>query len=477
MRENFGVTLDAWQEQALNCLRPDKPVKRLAMKACAGPGKSAVIAWAGLWKLSCFAEKGEHPKGIALSITGDNLSDNLWPELSKWMARSPFLSTAFEWQKERIYAKDHPETWFLSARAFAKTANAEEQGRTISGLHSRFPFVLLDESGDMATAIGRAAEQAMGGAQAGMIVQGGNTTSMTGLLYDSAVNRADLWDVVSITADPDDPNRTPRVDAEWARKQIADYGRDNPWVMSFVLGKFPPGGMNSLLTLDEVETAMKRVLTARDIGFASKVLGIDVARFGDDRNVLFPRHGRVAYMPTIMRNATTSQIAARAARAMQTWKADAAMVDGTGGYGAGVIDQMRNAGLTVFEVQFAGKADDDRYFNKRSEMWFLAAEHIKSGGALPDVPDLKRELTAPTYYFQNGKLRLEEKEQIKKRLGFSPDIADGYVLTFAVPIQPRIDLQTAVAAQKQGLDLADLAALAGGRSRRAISEDMGEDDQ
>jgi hypothetical protein len=62
---------------------------------------------------------------------------------------------------------------------------------------------------------------------------------------------------------------------------------------------------------------------------------------------------------------------------------------------------------------------------------------VKTGCALPNVPQLVRELTAPTYEFRNGKFRLEETEQIKARLGFSPDIADALALTFAMPLPPR----------------------------------------
>jgi phage terminase large subunit len=87
-------------------------------------------------------------------------------------------------------------------------------------------------------------------------------------------------------------------------------------------------------------------------------------------------------------------------------------------------------------VNFSGKAIDPRYYNKRAEMWFEMADWVKKGGALPNIPSLKRELTAPTYTFKKGKFLLEEKEQIKARLGFSPDMADALCLTFAVPDMP-----------------------------------------
>lgn len=436
VREQFGVEPDAWQAKGLAMLKPDR-VNRLCMRACAGPGKSAVLAWLGWWFLACYGDKGQHPKGAAVAITGDNLRDNLWPEFSKWRERSPFLKAAFTWQKERIFANDHPETWFLAARSFSKTADATEQGRTLSGLHSEFPFVLLDETGDMAPAIGRAAEQAMGNCRTGLIAQAGNPTSQTGLLYQTAVSERAAWDVVEITADPEDPDRTPRVDAGWAQEQIDKYGRSNPWVMAYILGQFPPSSLNALLGPDEVTAAMKRHHGVDAYDWAGKVIGVDVARFGDDRTVLFPRQGVAAFQPEVMRGSRTHEIGARVAQAWNKWRADAIMVDGSGGYGAGVVDSLIQHGLSPMEINFSGKADDSRYFNKRSEMWFRLAEWVKRGGALPNIPELVRELTAPTYAFHQGKLRLEEKDQIKARLGFSPDLADALALTFASEIAAR----------------------------------------
>lgn len=438
VRANFQVEPDAWQVDALRSLTGGG-VTRLCMKACAGPGKTAVLAWIGWWFLSCFGGIGEHPKGAAVATTADNLKDNLWPELAKWQARSPFLSAAFTWQKERIFANDHPETWFISARSFNKSASEQEQGRSLSGLHSEYPFVLIDESGDIAPSLGRAAEQAMGNCKRGLIAQAGNPTSQTGLLYDSAVTNRDRWRIVSITADPDDPKRTPRVDIAWARDQVQRFGRDNPWLMAYVLGLFPPSSFNSLIGASEVEAAHGRHLEAKDYEWAGRAIGVDVARFGDDRTTIWKRQGRVAWPPIVMQNARTDEIAARVATEAAGW-ADAIFVDGSGGYGGGVVDALRHAGHEPIEVSFSGSASDPRYFNRRSEMWWRMTEWTKGGGCLPPDPELVREMAEPTYWLQNGKLRLEEKEQIKSRLGRSPDKADGLALTFAVEVVKRPDL-------------------------------------
>lgn len=435
--DNFQTDPDAWQKDVLQVLPSQKATEmRQAMQACAGPGKSAVLAWAGWYFLACYGEKGEHPKGAAVGINWQNLQDNLWPEFSKWQSRSAFLSRAFTWQKTRIFANDHPETWFMSARSWSKTASIEEQGRTLSGLHSKYVMILGDESGDIPIQVFKAGEQALSNCRYGKILQAGNPTSHEGALYQAATKLRHLWHIVRITGDPDDPKRSPRIDAEWAKEQIKTYGRDNPWVMSFILGEFPPASVNSLLGPDEVAKAMDRHLQPDQYQHSQKRLGIDVARFGDDRTVLFPRQGLAALKPVELRSARTQDIAGRIAMAKTKWDQEMEFVDGTGGYGAGVIDALLQAGHSVMEISASGKAIDARYFNKRAECWFKMAEWVKRGGALPNDPELQKELTAPRYYFQGGKLRLEEKDQIKKRLGFSPDKADALSLTFAIDDLP-----------------------------------------
>lgn len=436
-RDCFGVEPDLWQKRVLEAFpSQDFDKKRQAMQACVGPGKSAVLAWCAWNFMACYAEEGEHPKGAAVSITSDNLADNLWAELSKWQGRSPFLLNAFQWTKTRVFAKQHPETWFISARSWPKTANAEEQGRVLSGLHSKFVLFLIDESGDIPPSVLKAAEQGLSNCVWGKILQAGNPTSHDGMLYLASVMQRESWHITRITSDPEDPERTPRVDRVWAAEQIAKYGRDNPWVMSSILGVFPPTSLNTLLGPEEVLAAMRRNVKITDYEFAQKRMGVDVARFGDDRTVIFPRQGLVAFKPVEMRAARTNEIAARLMKEKASWGSEFDMVDDTGGYGAGVIDSLIAAGQSPLPVNFSGKSTDPRYFNKRSEMWFEMAEWVRRGGALPDIPELVKELTAPTYCIQGGKFRLEEKEQIKKRLGFSPDYADALAMTFALPDMP-----------------------------------------
>lgn len=436
--ECFGFKPDKWQEKFFDYLvDPDKC--RIALKAAKGCGKSAAETIAIWWFMCVLGDPSSHPKGAATSITGDNLKDNLWPELAKWRGRSQFVTKMFEWTKERIFCRDHPETWFMSARTWPKSGDPTQQANTLAGLHADYILFVLDESGGIPDAVMAAAEGGLSGGRWAKIIQAGNPTHLEGPLYRACTSESHLWSVIEVTGDPDDPERSARISVDWAKTQIEKYGRDNPWTLVNVFGKFPPASINSLLGPDEVSEAMKRYVKPEDYEWAQKRLGIDVARFGDDRSVIFPRQGLVAFKPAEMRGARTTDIAARVMKAKVEWGSELEIIDDTGHWGHGVIDNLITAGYSPLGIQFHAPALDSRYRNRRAEMWLLMSEWVKRGGALPPIPELTGELTTPTYTFHNGKFQLEDKDLIKQRLGRSPDLADALALTFAVPDEPARD--------------------------------------
>lgn len=446
VKSQFGVDPDEWQREALIAFaNPHPDSRRISLQACAGPGKSAVMAWCAWYFMATQASRApsgvgfDHPNGFVTGITGQNLSANFWKEMAKWQARSAYLRSAFEWRALRIAAIDHPSTWFLERRNWPKTGSADEQGATLSGLHGRNVAAFIDESGAIPSTVLRAAEQALAdGPRFGKIMQAGNPISLEGMLHEAATKLRDQWIVIRITGDPDDPKRSPRINIEWARKQILTYGRDNPWVKSYILGQFPPNSINALLGIEEVEAAMARELDPEEYTWAQKRIGVDVARFGDDRSVIFARQGLNARIaknnPVILREADTVKIADRVAFANSRFSPEIILVDDTGHWGHGVIDNLQKWELPAVGVIFSDPAINGRYANRRAEMWIQMANAIKAGTALPNLPALVQELTAVTFTFNNnGKLVLEEKKQMKARLGVSPDIADALALTYSIP--------------------------------------------
>jgi phage terminase large subunit len=459
VRELFHVEPDEWQKEVLEDF-PHHP--RQAMKACKGPGKTTVLAWLCWNFLLCYID----PKIAAVSITADNLADGLWAEMAKWMHRAPLLQHAFEWQKSRIFAKERPETWFMSFRTWPKGGTSEQQANTLAGLHADNLMFVIDESGGIPDAVMVAAEAGLanainGSGKVAHLVQAGNPTHLEGPLYRACTSDRHLWKVYEVSSAPDDPKRTPRVSIEWARQQIATWGADNPWVLVNVFGKFPPSSLNALIGPDEVMAAMKRNLPPEAYDFEAKRLGVDVALYGDDASCIFPRQGLRAFEPIVLRQVGPMQGAGATARKWQDWKADGAFVDATGGFGDPWCAALEELNLNPVRVLFSGVPMNPRYHNKRSEMYFDACQWIKEGGQLPNDPELLAELCAHTYSFKGDKLIVMPKEMVKAKLGRSPDKADAFVLTFAFPLMPAVDhtsphfLTRAFHAVQQGQAVAD----------------------
>lgn len=452
VKEMFHVEPDLWQRDALEAFAAgDRERQRISMQACAGPGKSAVLAWIAWNFLLCYNSPGEHPKGAAVSMTHSNLIDNLWAEIYKWMDRNDFLKQNFKWTQERVFAVDHKETWFLSARSFSKTANKEERGRTLSGLHAKYVLFLIDEGGSVPPEVGKAAEQALSNCEFGKICMAGNPTSHTGLLYTA--HKDPSWFKIRINGDPDDPKRSPRIDIEWARKMIEAEGRNDPWVQSMILGMFPDAAISTLLTDTHIDDAVARNYHDEESKYAEKRLGVDVARFGDDSSVIFPRQGLQTYKYRMIRKANSRTVGDNVIGSVDRWgDIDKINIDGTGGYGSGVYDYLESAKIPgIFEINFSSSASQPTQFvNKRAEMYWNMAEWIKKKGSLIQCPQLRKELTATQYFFVGNKIKIETKDQIKARLGFSPDIADALALTFAQPDQNKVAQDVSHAYQRPG---------------------------
>lgn len=428
VREVFNVTPDPWQDEVLEAF-PTNP--RIAMKASKGPGKSCLMSWLA-WN---FLSTRINPRMVAMSISGDNLRDGMWAEMAKWQDKSRFLKDTFVWQKERIFHKNHPSTWWFSARQWSKAADPSSLGITVAGLHEDYVAVFLDESGGFPDAIMASAEGILSSCKEGHIIQAGNPTHLEGPLYRACTTERDLWKVFEITSDPEDPKRSPRVSPKWAQEQIAKYGKDNPWVLVNVFGKFPPSSFNALIGPDEISESIARRYREIEFDKHPKVLGVDVARYGDDSSIIFPRQGLQCFNPMQLRGVDGNTGAETTLRKWNDWGADACFIDNTGGFGSSWIDNLQRLGKAPIPIHFSQKALSNRYYNKRTEMAFELVEWIKRGGAVVDIPELTKALTNTTYTFKGEQLLIEPKEDIKSKLGFSPDHMDALMLTFALPVE------------------------------------------
>lgn len=408
---------------------------QIAVASGHGIGKSALVSWIILWAISTF----EDTKGVVTANTENQLKTKTWAEVAKWY-RLCITRTWFELTATALFSKDpdHEKTWRIDMVPWS-----ERNTEAFAGLHNKGKRILLvfDEASAIPDLIWEVSEGALTDSNTEIIwCCFGNPTKNTGRFRDCFRRFRHRWHTRQI-----DSRTVKMTNKVQLQKWVDDYGEDSDFVRVRVRGVFPETAANALLGPEDYERATKRNYTPDQYGYAAKILGVDVARQGNDRTVIFPRQGLISFKPKVLRIPDTMKIAEIVANAADKWGADAIFVDGTGGYGAGVIDRLRQLGYNVIEVQFAGKATDARYFNKRSEMAFEMANWVKKGGAMPYMPDLEIELCALTYRFQGDKFRLSEKDEIRDEIGESPDLADALGLTFAFPVAAMSEHEKAVA--------------------------------
>lgn len=206
---------------------------------------------------------------------------------------------------------------------------------------------------------------------------------------------------------------------------------ENTWRQE-MLCDFHASSDDTLIPLDVVAEARERGASIEVDHFAPMVLGVDVARFGDDSSVIFPRRGLTAMLPTVLRKLDNMRLADAVSEHIARYRPQGVYIDNGGG--AGVIDRLNSVGIPVSGIFFGGRAlDNERFHNRRAEMWWRMAEWLKNGGTLPDMEALAGDLSSARYFYDaTGKFRLESKDDIKAKLGRSPDLGDALALTFAV---------------------------------------------
>lgn len=431
---------DVWQTQILTEVRDglrtlDEAIQE-AVASGHGVGKSGLVAWLILWALSTF----EDTKGVVTANTETQLRTKTWPELAKWH-RMFIAKHWFNFTATSIYSvdPDHEKTWRVDAIAWS-----ERNTEAFAGLHNQGKRILVvfDEASAIPDVIWETTEGALTDSDTQIIwCVFGNPTRNTGRFRECFGRYRHRWAPHQIDSRTAKMTNKAQID-DW----VKDYGEDSDFVRVRVRGVFPRAGSMQFISSELVEEASAR----EPVAYLSDpcVMGVDVARFGDDMTVIVVRRGRDACStPWVkLRGADTMTVAAKVVEMAQEYKPDAIFVDG-GGVGGGVIDRLNMLRQPVLEVQFGGTADksnksgegDIVYANKRAEMWGSMRDWLK-GGAIPDDPELVADLTGVEYGYTilrgRDAIQLEKKADMKKRGLASPDAADALAITFAYPVQP-----------------------------------------
>lgn len=407
--------------------------KRTAAGTGHGIGKTALGADAIHW----FISTRPHPAIVATANTEDQLQKKLWRELAKTNQQARNREW-FEWKQSSF-------TMFADPTAQANAlAWSENNPSAFAGTHEQHVLGVFDEASEIARAIFNVFAGAMTTPGARWLLLG-NSTANEGFFYDAvhgklkARKAGDLqrgmWNsfVIPSTA-------SPFVDPSWVADMLAQHGEDSDEYRVRVLGLPPRTDAQQFIQREWVLKAMDR-----SVDLFSRwplILGCDVGR--GDRSVIVPRRGRKVLSDIqTLHGERTMDFAQRIAEEIRIYRDEhdlrAQVILEELGMGVGVVETLEDMGYAdqVWGVNTGASASEggkEIYTNLRCEMWGEMRTWLEGNVELPNNPELMDDLTVikrkPNL---NGRLRLETKDEMRRRGVRSPDLGDALALTFAVP--------------------------------------------
>jgi len=430
--------LAPYQREIINSV----PVKqRVAVRGPRGLGKSTTASLVILWFALTRDMAGIDWKIVTTAGAWQQLTDFLWPEIKKWaylinweqVGRGP-LSERTELMKTGLTLKHG-----------LATAGSPDAPQKLEGAHADSILYVLDESKLISVETFDAAEGAFSGAgdDSGLEAYAlaiSTPGEPSGRFYDIHRRAPGLedWFVRHVTLD--EAIAAGRMTNAWVEQRRRLWGTSSALFQNHVLGEFCADDEDAVIPLRWVEESFDRWRAWDSAGRpdpdGAHVLGVDVARSGKDKTVLAMRIGDVV---TSIRSFAKEDTMETTGRVMAALRADplcVALIDIIG-IGAGVYDRCREQAAKVDPFHASKKtARKDRsqtsgFFNLRACAWWFLREQLdpsQPGGArlaLPPDDELAGDLTSMHYkYVSDGKIQVESKEDIRKRIGRSTDLGD-----------------------------------------------------
>lgn len=420
-----ALDLELWSKQR-QIARAVRDHRQVAVRSCHGPGKTKTAAGIALWFLYTFPDS----RVVTTATKWSQVKKLLWHEINLLHAGAKVDLGGTCLQTELNLA-DGRYAIGLSTRP--------GQEESFQGHHAPHILLLYDEASGIPEPVYEAGEGYMttDGARKLMI---GNPTRAEGEFYKAFNAQRARYRTLHISAFD-----TPAFTGEGVSDDVLRHLVSERWVEERrswegtplwdvkVLGNFSKRADETVVALHVVEDAQERdELPVKPDRRA--VIGVDVARFGSDETVISVRQERNVAIHDVYHGQDTTQTAGEVIRAYRQFgetPGSAYIVVDDDGVGGGVTDQVRAAGIPVTAFNGGGTPyEPEDYPNRRSEVWFEAAEELTTC-SLPDDEQLAADLVSPKYKVDGqGRRVVEPKDATKKRLGRSPDRADSVLLTF-----------------------------------------------
>lgn len=424
--------ISPWPKQ-MEIVQSIKDHEKTLVASCVASGKSFIGGAIVPWWLNSHALA----RVFIIAPTERQIKINLWGELTNIYNKSRFPLGG------ELLTLD----WKLGDNWFAKGFSPKD-ALSVFGFHGPKDLFIFDDAQGVGLDIYDAFENASAGGQARYLFLC-NPAVVSGFVYEVCTRQRQDVNLIRIEY-TDTPNIKARsvvvpglLVIEKAEQWIKKYGWDSNFVRVKLRALPPKQEADTLIGIDWLEAATRREVVAQ----GPVVLGVDVARFGDDQSIIGAANGRQFLSirdEWTMQGQDTMQVTGMVVRACNELGAEEINVDVIG-VGGGPVDRLHEMqyerppkilptvsvyGINVGEKAFA----EDEFVNLRSEAWWAARESLDPANpgamAIPNDPELIGDLSCVKYTIaSDGRIQVESKDDTKKRLGHSPDKGDAYVMT------------------------------------------------
>lgn len=400
-----------------------------------GVGKSALTSWLILWAMSCHI-------GGTVIVTANSegqLKSKTWAEVGKWhtllinshwFEKMALSIKPAQWLKDAVQDQLKIDTGYYYAEA---QLWSEEKPDAFAGAHNpNGMLVIFDEASGI--------PQSIWGVTEGFFTEPtarrfwfvfSNPRRNTGAFFECFHKQRNLWRNRNL-----DSRTVEGTDRDHLQSIIDTHGEDSYDARVEVRGLFPKQAANQFISRSIIDAAANRQ-TITD-GYAALVMGVDPARFGDDKTVIRFRQGRDARSipPIELSGADNMAVANKCAELIDKYNPDAVFIDA--GNGTGIIDRLKEMKYQVHEVWFGSESPEPEWGNMRTYVWAKMRDWL-GGGCIDNNQHLIDDLASPEYKFlgRSDKIILQSKEEMKKNGFASPDNGDALALTFTKTIARR----------------------------------------
>lgn len=404
--------------------------RRMAVRAPHGIGKTTVTAALVLWAV---ATADVDTKVVTTAGAWRQLTFFLWPEIKKWAHRA-------SWDLVGLRMRQGVELLEMSIKTTncIVVAAASDNAATMEGAHASRIFYFFDEAKIINADVWDAAEGAFSTGEAYAFACS-TPGEPSGRFYEIHKRRPGLesWGVRHVTID--EGIAAGRINRQWVEDKKRQWGEQSAVYQNRVLGEFADASSDSVIPLKWIELAVERWQLLQESGLViegNKYYGVDPAYKGADKTTI----ATVIefYLAEIQEHALEDTMATAGRVAALADTAEPIGVDVIG-IGAGVFDRLSELGFNAIPVNVSEKSPytdttgQIQFYNLRAYIWWLLRERLDPAGeepaAIPPSDQLIGDLAAPQYkYTSSGKIQVESKDDLRRRLGRSTDYADAWGL-------------------------------------------------